>query len=237
MSLLSTIGRGTNMAIALCLLSPTSIACAKDHIDHKKKHHGEHATHKQPDNIRFSDAEKWAGRFEGPERDAWQTPERVLTLMELKPNMVIADIGSATGYFPTRLAKQVPQGKVWGVDVAPGMVRYLNVRVQKEKVSNLFSVLGTFTDPLIPEKVDRILMVDTYHHIQDRPQYFKRLQSYLRPGGTITIVDFRKEELPIGPPPAHKLSRAEVMSEMKSAGLRLLKSETLKYQFVLVYAP
>lgn len=201
----------------------------------EEKHGSGH--HKEPDNIRFSDAEKWAARFEKPARDAWQTPDKVIAVLKLNPNMIVADIGSATGYFPVRIAAQVTGGRVWGVDVAPGMVRYLNNRARQEKIPNLFSILGTFEDPLIPEKVDRILLVDTYHHIKERQQYFRNLATYLKPQGNITIVDFLKKKLPIGPPPSHKISKAEVMAEMKSAGFKLLESSTLKYQFVLVYAP
>src|SRR3990167_1183974 len=66
---------------------------------------------------RFDDADAWAARFEDPKRDAWQKPDEVIAALALPPDAKVADIGSATGYFPVRFAKALPQGRVFGVDV------------------------------------------------------------------------------------------------------------------------
>jgi hypothetical protein len=64
------------------------------------------------DHHRFDDADAWAARFEDPKRDAWQRPDEVIALLALAPDAKVADIGSATGYFPVRVARAVPQGHV-----------------------------------------------------------------------------------------------------------------------------
>ena len=94
------------------------------HGDHA---HGDHATVTH----RFADAERWAKRFEDPARDAWQQPDHVLAHLALRPDAKVVDIGAATGYFPVRFAKVVPQGRVYGVDVEPTLVNYLNLRAQR----------------------------------------------------------------------------------------------------------
>jgi SAM-dependent methyltransferase len=97
------------------------------------EHHGHH---------RFDNAEEWAERFEDPARDAWQKPEQVLDWLELQPTHKVADIGAATGYFPVRIAKRVPDGKVFGVDIEPSMVDCLNKRAGDEGIDNLIAVLA-----------------------------------------------------------------------------------------------
>ena len=88
--------------------------------------------------------------FENSERDGWQQPDHVIQSIGIHQNAFKVNIGSATGYFPVRFAKVVPQGKVIGVDVEKDMVDYLNDRAQKEGINNLISILGEFHYPKIP---------------------------------------------------------------------------------------
>lgn len=151
--------------------------------------------------------------------------------------MHVADIGSATGYFPVRIARAVPAGRVWGVDIEPDMVRYLNRRAQEEGIDNLFSILGRPDDPLLPEPVDLVLIVDTYHHIDEREAYFERLSQHLRPGGRVAVIDFKKGDLPVGPPDAMKLAPEKVQAEVEAAGYEMAEShDFLSYQYFLVFA-
>jgi SAM-dependent methyltransferase len=203
------------------------------HIGHGQHGHGGHVFHE-----RFEHAEDWVSRFEDPARDAWQKPQVVLEFLALARNSRVADIGSATGYFPVRIAAAVPSGRVWGVDIEPDMVRYLNERARREKIGNLYSVLGTAGDPLIPEPVDRILVVDTYHHLRDRAAYFRRTARYLAPGGRIVVVDFKKGEMPVGPPDHHKIPPEQMVAEMAEAGFQKLRQDdqALPYQFMIEFA-
>ena len=197
-----------------------------------RPHHGD------PTGRRFKDADEWAERFEDPARDEWQRPDYVLSLMNLTPSSRVADIGSATGYFPIRFARACPEGMVYGVDVEPDMVRYLNERADREGLANLRSIQCAPDDPKIPESVDVIFICNTYHHISDRPNYFRTCRAKLRPGGRIVNVDWVKRKMPIGPPPDHKLAAGVCIKEMAEAGYRLVKrDDSLPYQYVLVFEP
>jgi SAM-dependent methyltransferase len=138
---------------------------------------------------RFDNAEKWAKEFDNPERDAWQKPEEVLDALHLQPTSLVADIGAGTGYFSVRIAKRVPEGKIFAADVEPDMVRCLGARAEREHLANLTPVQARTDATDLPEPVDLILVVDTYHHIDDRTRYFAALQSSLRPGGRLVIID------------------------------------------------
>jgi cyclopropane fatty-acyl-phospholipid synthase-like methyltransferase len=197
----------------------------------EKKHHGDHATVHH----RFDDAEKWAQRFEDPERDAWQKPERVLELLALEADAKVADVGAATGYFPVRFARAAPQGVIYALDIEPNLVNYLNLRAHREGLTNLVSLVCTVDDPKIPEPVDLVFICDTYHHIGDRVAYFQRLKAKLRPGGRLAIVDFKQGDFPVGPKDPHKLPPEKVVAELKEAGYRLVEqTDELPYQYVLL---
>jgi SAM-dependent methyltransferase len=200
--------------------------------------HRQSGAEQQPHTHRFNDVAKWEKRFEDPQRDAWQMPEHVIGVMGLRPDARVADIGSATGYFPVRFARAVPRGVVYGIDVEPELVDYLNRRAGREGLSNLRSVLGAFEDPRIPEPVDVIFLCNTYHHIEDRVTYFRKLRSKLRPGGRLVVVDYYKRPLPKGPPPGHKLAAEVVERELNQAGYFLvLRDAHLPYQYLHVYEP
>jgi len=149
---------------------------------------------------------------------------------------VIADIGSATGYFPVRFARVANLGQVYGIDIEPTLVDYLNHRAKKENLTNLVSILGEPGNPRIPEKTDLVFLCNTYHHIHDRGVYFEKLKRVLKPGGHLVIVDFKKGDLPMGPPDEQKLAPGVVLRELKDVGYRQVP-HTLKlpYQYVLVF--
>jgi len=192
--------------------------------------HGEQHMHK-----RFDNAEKWSKIFDDPARDAWQKPAEVISALKLPPDAVVADIGSGTGYFAVRLARAVPNGKVYGADVAPDMVKFLNDRAARENLANLSSHAAGDNGPNLPAPVDLALLVDTYHHIPRRSRYFEQLKAALRPGGRIAIIDFRLDS-PTGPPVEHRIPPEQVKAEMERAGYRLAEQpDFLPHQYFLVF--
>ena len=85
--------------------------------------------------------------------------------------------------------------------------------------------------------MDLVLIVDTYHHIDGRLRYFGDLRKVLSPRGRVAIVDFEKRELPVGPPPEHKLGKEQIADEMRQAGYTLVQDldDLLPYQVLLVF--
>jgi cyclopropane fatty-acyl-phospholipid synthase-like methyltransferase len=205
------------LSIIALLVCTTACKHSESHGAAQSGHHGGGMPH------RFENAEEWAKRFEEPERDAWQKPDEVVAALALAPEAKVADIGSATGYFAVRLARAVPAGRVYGVDVEPDMARYLGERAKREGLTNLEAVLGEPGDAKLPEAVDVALIVDTYHHIGEREAWLRRLGEKLRPEGRVVIIDFRLES-PKGPPTRHKLSAEQVRGELEAAGYRLTRT-------------
>lgn len=197
--------------------------------DHRA--HGHHRHH------RFEDAEKWAPQFDSAEREAWQKPDAVIAALALRPDASVADLGAGTGYFAVRLARAVPSGRVFAQDLEADMVRYLGERARREGLGNLVAVQGEPDDPKLPEPVDLALMVDTYHHVADPGAYFGRVRERLRPGGTLVIVDFKKDapdDAP-GPPAAMRIADEVVTADLVKLGFvhQRTDRELLPYQYLV----
>ncbi len=197
---------------------------------------GDHATVHH----RFDDVQRWIKVFDDPERLQWQKPEVVVASLGLEKKMAVADIGAGTGFFNPYLAAAVgKKGKVIPIDVERTLVDHMTERAVVENTPMVQPRLGRFEDPgLLKGEVDRILMVDTYHHIDSRKDYFGRLVPALKPGGQLIVVDFKPGDLPVGPKGKHKISPEQVVSEMQAAGWKLVEQpEVLPYQYVLVFEP
>jgi SAM-dependent methyltransferase len=216
--------RAGRHALLLVLVVLVGLGCAgRDHAGHH-----EH---------RFEDAERWARAFDDPARDAWQKPQEVIQALAPAPDALVADIGSGTGYFAVRLARAVPRGHVYGADIEPDMVKYLAERSRREGLANLTAVQAAASEPRLPRAVDLVLLVNTYHHIAERPAYFARLRQSLRPAGRVAIIDFLPDA-PAGPPRRARIPAASVKEEMERAGYGLVTEHTfLPNQYFLVFAP
>lgn len=185
---------------------------------------------------RFEHAEEWAAQFDDPARDSWQKPDLVVAAMRLAPGMTVADIGAGTGYFEPHLARAVgPTGKVLALDVEPDMVRYLEARASREGLANVEARQVAPDDPgLAPASVDRVLIVDTWHHIANRAAYSARLAAALEPGGQVFVVDFRRDA-ERGPPRQHRIPPEEVVRELSAGGLvARVTDAALPEQYVVV---
>ncbi len=188
----------------------------------------------------FHDAAQWAKIFESPERLKWQEPDTVVDALQLKPGQMIVDIGAGTGFFARRFAKTVgPTGHVLGLDVEPSMVAYMKADAKKRHLKNYEGRLVKPDDPaLAPHSVDVVFFCDTLHHINNRGAYLRKLLPALKPGGRVVDIDFKKEALPVGPPPEQKLALPLINAEFHDAGFRLIaKHDFLPYQYFLEFTP
>ena len=183
----------------------------------------------------FGHAENWAEEFDDPARDAWQKPAEVLDALHLEPTARVADLGAGTGYFSALIAKRIPEGKLFAVDIEPDMLRYLEERKHREHLDVLVPTLASAETPNLPEPVDVILVVDTYHHIDNRVAYFAKLRGSLRANGMLAIVDF-KADAPEGPPLEHRIIPEKVTAELNAAGYSLVAAhQFLPRQYFLVF--
>jgi len=123
-------------------------------------------------------------------RDAWQRPAEVMDELGVKPGDRVADIGSGFGYFTFRLAARVgAEGKVYAVDVDREAVDNVRQRKEREKLAQVEPVLGGSNDPHLPNDLDAVLIVDTYHEFREYNQMMEAVFRALKPGGRLAIID------------------------------------------------
>ena len=178
-----------------------------------------------------------ASWLERPEREDEEAPSKALDALELKPGMVVADIGAGSGYYSSRIARRVgPTGRVYATDIQPGMIALLDRRIKSEGLTNVTTVLGGMDDPrLPPASIDLAIMVDVYHELQEPQIFLQRLKEAFRPGGRLVLLEFRKEDPKVPILEVHKMSVAEVKQELEAEGSLLDKViDVLPWQHIIV---
>jgi ubiquinone/menaquinone biosynthesis C-methylase UbiE len=183
------------------------------------------------------DPKAYIAALEDPTRDAYQKPHEVMQALGIKSGEVIADIGAGSGYFTMRLAHHVGDtGRVYAVDVSPDMIRHLHARVRDAGLLNVVPILAPPDDPLLPQPVDRFLVVDVWHHVENQAGYLGLMKKLLKPGGQVIMIDFHKRELPVGPPAGMKIAREDLLKQMQAHGFDLAAEHTfLPYQYFLIF--
>jgi SAM-dependent methyltransferase len=165
-------------------------------------------------------AAEWTKTLESPERIASLRTGEVIAKLNLKPTDVVADLGAGTGLFSLPLAKAVPSGRVYSVELDEGFLTQIRGKAKTENVTNIVPVLGKFTDPSLPARdVDVAFFHDVLHHVENRAAYVKSVASYLKPGGRIVVIEFNPGDSPHKAEPSLIVSREQTAAWMADAGL------------------
>lgn len=221
-------------SLALVALLPAHLAAQPHgHATQEGAGHGQRPGEANA-HMHQSSVEDLIARFESPERDDYQHPDKVLDWLGKIEGRTIADIGAGSGYFSVRLASR--GARVIAADVNDEFLSFMKQRIEKSALENIEVRKVPYDSPgLAAGEADIVFLVNTYHHIENRPDYFSRVRTGLAKGGALVIVDFFKTDLPVGPPPAHKLSIDEVVAELKQAGYTAFDVDValLPYQFLI----
>ncbi len=178
--------------------------------------------------------------LERPEREKEERLSQLIKVLELKPGMVVADIGAGSGVISVLMADQIkPRGKVLAVDIQEEMLSLLRLKLKQLKVTNVETVLGTIKSPkLPPNSVDLAIFVDVYHELSFPFEMIQALSKSLKPGGRIVLVEYRKEDPSIPIYEVHKMTQAQAKKELQlpEFGLKWTKTiDKLPRQHVIVF--
>jgi len=205
------------------------------HGDHSHSSEAADPADKANAHMHKSSVEDLIERFESEERDAYQQPEKVLDYLGDVAGKSIIDIGAGSGYFSIKLARRGAQ--VITADVNEEFQAYVSLRRAEENLEEQIETrLIPYDSPgLDSQEVDMALIVNTYHHIKNRVDYFSKVKTGLKKGGELVVVDFFKVTAPTGPPVDHKISMDVVIDELKKAGYKDIQAEVdlLPHQYII----
>jgi SAM-dependent methyltransferase len=153
-------------------------------------------------------------------REREEAPSQALQLIDIRPGMVVADVGAGSGYMTMRLAALVgPHGKVIANDIQRPMLQIIEGKARAEHLTNVDIVQGSETDVRLPaSSVDLVLLVDVYHEFRHPQEMLRSIRRSLKDDGRLVFVEYRKEDPDIPIAPTHRMSVAEVRTEVTAEG-------------------
>ncbi len=181
-----------------------------------------------------------SGWLDRPEREEEEQPDKALEAIGIRRGMVVADVGAGSGFMAFKMAKLVgTSGKVYANDIQPEMLEILRTRAQRNKVTNVETVLGTDRDPKLPAgTLDLILLVDVYHEFSQPQAMLDRMREALKPNGRLVLLEYRKEDPTVPIRPEHKMSVVEVKAEVEPEGFQFDQViEVLPRQHIIIFRP
>lgn len=214
------------LLLALALAAGTGVGCRKGEL---------------VADMDYDDPKKAIAEMDDAKRDPWLMPDRVVRSLGItKKDAVVADIGAGSGYFSRRLAREVPGGIVYAVDVDDEFRGYIEQNRESWGTPNIEPHLAFYDDPALPEHgVDLVFVSNTYPYLRSRVAYFKKVAAALKPGGQLVVINFKPDaQVPdnTAPAPQFRTPQATVVAELAQAGFSQVREETfLPHQYFLVF--
>ncbi len=142
------------------------------------------------------DVEQWLTRFERDNREVYARRNEIVSALDLKPGMDVADIGAGTGFFTMLFADKVgPDGTVYALDIAENFISYIEKTAAELGFSNVKGIANPADSTgLAPHSVDVIFLAHTYHHFEFPYKMLESMRSALRPDGTVVLVGMERIE-------------------------------------------
>ncbi len=168
----------------------------------------------------------------GTRADRLRDPDAVVGVLDLRPGMVVADLGPGYGHFTLRMARAVePGGLVYALDASQSTLHDLARAAEERGISNLRTVRVARDRLEIPEPVDLLFVSATYHHLPDPATYFANTRACLRPGARVAILESRREGLLARWRGLHASPPPLIQQEMADAGYRLTATHDTVYGY------
>ncbi|HEY0744854.1 MAG TPA: class I SAM-dependent methyltransferase [Chryseosolibacter sp.] len=161
------------------------------------------------------------------ERDTWQKPDELIRLLKIKEGSQAADVGCHEGYMTFKLSKIVGKaGKVYAVDVEDSKVKKVESLAAESKIENIAAIKGDYDNPKLPmNSLDAVIILDTYHEMDDHDAILQHILKALKPGGRLLlcepIAEARRKSTRSEQEKRHELGMSFALEDLKKAGFKI----------------
>lgn len=169
-------------------------------------------------------------KLENPVRMSELAPMHTLSQIGLDKSHVLADIGAGSGIFTIPAAEVC--SKVYALEISDDMLAIIGDKAQAGKLANIELVKVSGDRFSINDGcIDIVLMVTVLHEISDRSKFLGEAKRILKKDGILAIIEFLKEQTPMGPPIDHRISKEEVKDELSQRGFSVRQDFDLGLNF------
>jgi len=162
------------------------------------------------------------------DRDRWQKPAELIRHLKLQPGSQVADVGCHEGYLTVKLAAAVgPGGKVVAVDIEQPKLDRLRQHLTDREIKNVVTQKGETDNPnLEPGSLDAVIILDTYHEMDEHDAILGHIFKALKPGGRLVlceaIAESRRKSSRDEQERRHELGLSYALDDVRKAGFTIV---------------
>ena len=177
-------------------------------------------------------------RLDEETRRSWYNPEVILK--NLKAGMVSIDIGCGEGFFSILAAKKVGvTGKVYSVDIDSAAIERLKLKAKAEGLTNITAIACKAEETVFCRScADFIFYSMDLHDFNDPAKVLQNAKKMIKPIGQLIDLDWKKIDMPFGPPLSIRFSEEKASSLIEAAGFTVIDvRDTGLYHYVITAKP
>ncbi len=171
-------------------------------------------------------------------RRTWYNPEAVLA--DLQAGMTFVDVGCGDGFFSILAAKKVGEkGRVYAVDIDPSGIEKLQSKAKAEGLNNITAKAGRAEDTVFCTGcADFVFYSMDLHDFNDPTKVLTNARQMVKSTGRLVDLDWKKQEMPFGPPERIRFSEEKVLEMVEAAGFEVKSiSEAGPYHYLIEAKP
>ncbi|WP_175990260.1 class I SAM-dependent methyltransferase [Bacillus sp. Marseille-Q1617] len=159
-----------------------------------------------------------ASKLLDPKRQEMVPVDKVLELLQLDRNDLLADLGCGNGYLTLPIAKSVDT-KVHAVDLQQEMLEYLQHRAKEADVTNIeYEKASLEYLSFNKNTLDKVVSAFVLHEVPNLTKVFQDLNDMLKDDGLWLILDWEAVESEMGPPIEERIPSEELAQQLDTAG-------------------
>ncbi len=171
-------------------------------------------------------------------RRSWYNPEAIL--QDLRSGMVFIDIGCGNGFFSILAAKKVgKKGKVYAVDIDASAIERLKHKAKAESLKNITAKVGAAEETVFCSKcADFVFYSMVLHDFADPAEVLQNAKQMIKHTGRLVDLDWKKQEMPFGPPVKIRFSEEHIASLIRNAGFQVDSvKDAGSYHYIVIAKP
>jgi ubiquinone/menaquinone biosynthesis C-methylase UbiE len=169
------------------------------------------------------------------ENDEFLDPSKVLRSLSLSSDLIACDLGCGSGGWAIPLAKMLPHGMVYAIDILPENISALEGAMARENLTNISPVLADIEKGVKvgDKEADLALLTNILFQINDKEAIIKECRRILKSRGQLLIIDY-KPMAAFGPQEG-RFNPEDILPILERLGFRVEKRfDAGKYHWALL---
>ncbi len=157
-------------------------------------------------------------KLNNPQRLADIPPDYICDKLAIQKPDVLVEIGAGTAFFSIAFLQHLRPSTIYACDLSEVMIDWMKKNVSPKYPTIIPLKSEEQSVPLEDEIAELVFMINLHHELDNAASTVTESYRMLKPGGEICIVDWKKQDMPEGPPEKIRYLPEQVKDELVKSG-------------------